>query len=147
MSINIANGFLLQPQLNVRSIQVLPSAGGWMAVIEKFRSNFIPTLRQYSNRMFVLLIDFDREQGRLKYVKQQIPDDLSDRVFVLGVLSNPEELRRILGQSLECIGETLAANCFDNIDGLWGHDLLKHNKTELERMSSCVKPFLFNQDR
>jgi hypothetical protein len=144
---DIANGFLLHPQLNAQSIQVLPYVGGWKVVVEKFTTNFIPTMRQYPSRWFVLLIDFDREEGRLDYIKQQIPDDVQDRVFVLGALSNPEELRSSLGKSLEAIGESLSANCSDNTDGLWGHDLLMHNKTELERMISSVKPFLFNQAR
>lgn len=140
----IANGFLLHPQLNAQSIQVLGYVGGWRVVVEKFKTDFISTIRQYPSRWFVLLIDFDREESRLDYIKQQIPDDVKDRVFVLGALSNPEELRSSLGKSLEAIGESLSANCSDNTDGLWGHDLLKHNKTELERMISSVKPFLFN---
>jgi hypothetical protein len=144
---DIANGFLNHPQLNARSIQVLPYAGGWKVVVEKFTKNFIPTMRQYPNRWFVLLIDFDGDTGRLDYIKQQIPDDSKDRVFVLGVFSNPEELRIRLGKSFEDIGESLAANCSDNTEGLWGHDLLRHNKTELDRMISSVKPFLFNQAR
>ncbi|MDX2273275.1 MAG: hypothetical protein NW237_15185 [Cyanobacteriota bacterium] len=141
---DIANGFLLHPQLNARSIQVLSYVGGWKVVVDKFTTSFIPTMRKYPNRRFVLLIDFDREEDRLGYVKQQIPDDVKDRVFVLGVLSNPEELRSSLGKSLESIGEALSANCSDNTDGLWEHDLLRHNKTELKRMISSVKPFLFN---
>lgn len=37
---DIANGFLLHPQLNERSIQVLPYVGGWKIAIEKFKKNF-----------------------------------------------------------------------------------------------------------
>lgn len=33
----------------------------------------------------------------------------------------------------------------DNTNELWGHDLLKHNKKELERMVLAVKPFLFKE--
>lgn len=143
----IANGFSLYPQLNERSIQILPYVGGWEVVVEKFTKDYMPTIRQYPNRCFVLLIDFDREEGRLDYVKQQIPDDVKDRVFVLGVLSSPEKLRSSIGKSLESIGESLSANSSDNTDELWGHDLLRHNKTELECMISSVKPFLFNQGR
>ncbi len=40
--------------------------------------------------------------------------------------------------------KALAQDCVNNTNELWGHDLLKHNKTELERMSADVKPFLFN---
>lgn len=144
---DIANGFLLHPQLDERAIQVLPYVGGWKVVVEKFTTNFIPTMRQYPSRWFVLLIDFDGEEGRLNHIKQQIPDDVKDRVFVLGVLSNPEELRSSLGKNFEAIGESLSADCSDNTDGLWGHDLLRHNKTELERMISSVKPFLFKKAR
>lgn len=144
---DIANGFLLHPQLNEKSIQVLPYVGGWRAVVENFITNFIPTMRQYPKRWFVLLIDFDRDEGRLDYIKKRIPDDVRDRVFVLGALSNPEELRSSLGQSLESIGESLSSNCSDNTDELWEHPLLRHNRTELERMISSVKPFLFKKDR
>lgn len=140
---DIANGFLLNPQLNERSIQVLPYAGGWKVVIERFTKDFAPTMRQYPGRFFVLLIDFDEEESRFDYVKQQIPDDLIDRVFILGILSTPEKLKKSLGKNLEAIGEALSANCSDNTDELWKHDLLKHNQNELERIVSSVKPFLF----
>jgi hypothetical protein len=139
----MANGFLLHPQLNDRSIQVLPYVGGWTAVVEKFTKNFIPKMRQYPHQWFVLLMDFDRTADRLNYVKEQLPEDIQDRVFVLGVLSEPEELRNDLGQSLEWIGESLAASCADHTYGLWDHNLLQHNKTELTRMIASVKPFLF----
>jgi len=66
---DIANGFLLHPQLNARSIQVLPYVGGWKVVVEKFITNFIPTMRQHPDRWFVLLIDFDREESRLDYIR------------------------------------------------------------------------------
>jgi hypothetical protein len=84
-------------------------------------------------------------------VKNQIPSDLKDRVFVLGVLSEPEDLKGIKNKfetigtgKLENIGETLAQDCADSTNEFWGHDLLKHNKAELDRMSLSVKPFLFS---
>ena len=77
------------------------------------------------------------------YVKKYIPEELKARVFVLGVLSEPENLRRDIKKSYEEIGEALAKDCPDNTNELWGHNLLKHNKGELERMASSVKPFLF----
>jgi predicted ATPase len=40
-------------------------------------------------------------------------------------------------------GEALAKECAENNNELWGHPLLIHNKPELERMISSVKPFLF----
>jgi len=91
-----------------------------------------------------LLIDFDEDTARLNYVKHQIPDDLKNRVFILGVLSEPESLKRDIKKSFEKIGEALAKDCSDNTNELWGHNLLIHNKAELARLISSVKPFLFN---
>jgi hypothetical protein len=140
----IANGFILDLNLNSRAIQVLPEARGWKDVVDKLTNDYASTMRQYPHRMIALLIDFDEDKDRLIYVKQQIPDILKNRVFVIGVLSEPERLSRDINKSFEKIGEALAKDCSDNTNELWGHDLLKHNKTELERMISSVKPFLFN---
>ncbi len=140
----IANGFLLDSKLNSRAIQVLPEARGWEDVVEKFTNDYASTMRQYSHRMIALLIDFDQDEDRLDYVKQHIPSDLEDRVFVLGVLSEPERLRSDIKKNFEEIGETLANDCPEDTNELWGHELLKHNKTELARMISSVKSFLFN---
>jgi hypothetical protein len=140
----IANGFILDLNLNSRAIQVLPEARGWKDVVEKFTNDYVSTMRQYPNRMIALLIDFDEHEERLSYVKDQIPDDLESRVFVLGVLSEPESLRRDINKDFENIGKALAKDCSDNTNELWGHTLLKHNKIELDRMILSVKPFLFN---
>ncbi|MEH2194658.1 MAG: hypothetical protein V7K98_18715 [Nostoc sp.] len=140
----IVNGFILDLNLNSRAIQVLPPAGGWKKVVEKFTNDYASTMRQYPQRMIILLIDFDEDKDRLTYVKHQIPDDLKNRVFVLGVLSEPESLRRDINKSFEKIGEALAKDCSDKTNELWEHDLLIHNNTELDRLISSVKPFLFN---
>ncbi|MBD6619600.1 hypothetical protein FNW02_28220 [Komarekiella sp. 'clone 1'] len=140
----IANGFLLDLNLNSCAIQVLPEARGWEDVVEKFTNDYASTMRQFLKRTIVLLIDFDEDEDRLIYVKHQIPEDLIDRVFVIGVLSEPEKLRKDINKNFEKIGEALAKDCSNNTDKLWGHNLLKHNKTELDRMILSVKPFLFN---
>jgi hypothetical protein len=46
--------------------------------------------------------------------------------------------------SFERIGEALSRDCSDNTRTVWGHELLKHNESELERLILNVKPFLFN---
>jgi len=141
----IANGFILNSNINEPVIQVLPIANGWEKVVDKFKKNHISEMRKFSKRMIVLLIDFDENyEDRFSYVKKQIPDDLENRVFVLGVLSEPEKLRSNLGNNFECIGENLAKDCSNHTYELWEHDLLKHNKAELDRMILSVKPFLFN---
>jgi len=149
----IANGFILNSNVKERAIQVLPIADGWGKLVGKFQDDHVEEMKKISKRRMVLLIDFDGQGERFSYVKNQIPEELQDRVFILGVLSDPEDLKRIKKKfesigtgKLEQIGDTLANDCSnDNTNGLWGHDLLKHNKTELDRMIKSVKPFLFNQ--
>jgi hypothetical protein len=133
----IANGFILNSNINEPAIQVLPIANGWEKVVAE--------MRKLSKRTIVLLIDFDEQEDRLNYVMSQIPEDLHDRVFVLGVLSEPEDLKRNTGTGkLEKIGETLAKDCAEDTNELWGDPLLRHNKAELDRLILSVKPFLFN---
>ena len=140
----IANGFLRHSNLNNRVIQVLPEASGWRDVIEKFKNNYASTMRQYSLRFIVLLIDFDNTVNRLEKINQDIPEDLKDRVFVIGVQSNPEDLKKSINKNFEGIGLNLANDCDDDTKELWSHQLLKHNQAELNRLNSNVKPFLFN---
>ena len=144
-NIQIANGFVLHPNLNDRAIQVMPPLRGWKKVVEAFTEEYAPEMMgKYSDRMIVLLMDFDNNyESRLSYVKDQIPEELKARVFVLGVLSEPENLRTDSKKTFEEIGEALAKDCSDNTNELWGHNLLKHNKAELDRMASSVKPLLF----
>ena len=139
----IANGFLLELNVNNRAVKVLPLPGGWKKTVEEFTKEYAPEMRQLRHRMMVLLIDFDDNENRLSYVESHIPDDLKARVFVLGVVSEPENLRTDIKKTFEEIGEALAKDCSDNTNELWGHTLLKHNKGELARMASSVKPFLF----
>lgn len=142
----IANGFILHPGLKSRVIQVLPPPGGWSHVVENFCTNQAADLRRYAERRMVLLIDYDGQfPQRLEDIREQIPVDLSERVFILGVLSEPEDLKRDLRHSgLEKIGEALADDCSQNTQQVWGNHLLRHNHDELERLIQDVKPFLFN---
>ncbi|MCL1474045.1 hypothetical protein [Argonema antarcticum] len=138
----IANGFIRN--LNSSVIQVVPIADGWKKAVDQLTNDYAPGMRQFPQRRIVLIIDFDKDENRFSYVESQIPDDLKERVFVLGVQSNPESLRRDIKKDFEGSGEALAKDCSDNTNELWNHALLKHNKTELERMILSVKLFLFN---
>jgi len=142
----IANGFLLDSTLNARAIQILPPAGGWTKVMDSFINTHVSGMYQYQDRMILLLIDFDQDEKRLDYLKNEIPNDMKERVFVLGTLSEPEELKKNIANlnTFEAIGKALAQDCINETDKIWGHDLLKHNRNELDRMISSVKPFLFN---
>jgi hypothetical protein len=140
----IANGFINDLNLNKRAIQILPIADGWKKAVDQLTNDYAPGMRQFPQRRIVLLIDFDEVEDRLSYVQSQIPEDLRNRVFVLGVQSNPEDLKRDIKKSFEDIGEALATDCSENKNELWGHYLLIQNKPELEKMIKLVKPFLFN---
>jgi hypothetical protein len=140
----LANGFLLDPGLALRGrvIQVLEEAGGWGHVIEQFLSDHVPAMRRYTERRMVLLIDFDRQGDRFERFMERIPDDLKDRVFVIGPWIEPEALKPSLG-SYEEIGRALAKDCREETEETWGHEHLTHNSGELERLRTHVRPFLF----
>ena len=79
---------------------------------------------------------------RLDQAKDVIPVNLKQRVFVLGVLTEPEEFPTSLG-SYETIGLALAKDCREGTGTTWGHALLRHNASELVRLRECVRPILF----
>lgn len=139
----IANGFIQNLNINSRAIQVLQIANGWKKAVDSFITDHVPKMQQFPNRMMVLIIDFDQREDRLSYIQSYIPDALKEKVFILGVKSNPENLRKVTNTTFEGLGKALAEDCVNNTNKLWGHDLLQHNQAELERMTSSVKPFLF----
>ncbi len=141
----IVNGFTQALNVNGRVIQVMPPVGGWSRVRDTFERDYIFDMRSYPDRRLILLIDFDEQESRYENVKSKIPGDLNDRVFVLGVWSEPEQLRRKTKKDFERIGDSLAEECPDNRNELWEDDLLKHNRKELDRLVSSVRPFLFRE--
>jgi hypothetical protein len=139
----LANGFRLGLSLFERKLQVLAEAGGWARVIDQFEDDQIVGLEKWPTRFMVLLVDFDGNVNRLLQIKSRIPENLQDRVFVLGSLTDPEELKAQLGESLENIGKALAKDCREDSNATWGHALLRHNANELNRMRDNVRPILF----
>ena len=139
----LANGFVLDQSLSTRRIQILQEAGGWTRVLDQFESDHVVGMERWPLRFMVLLIDFDGHVDRLAQAKSRIPANLVDRVFILGSLTNPEDLKRRLGNTFEEIGKALANDCREDTEHLWGHDLLRHNAEELNRLRQSVRPFLF----
>lgn len=136
----IVNGFLLHPDLDPRVIEVLPPARGWSHVVEDFIQVHVREMRKYPKRRMVLLVDFDQQSPRLDQVKDKIPRELIDKVFVLGVFSKPERLKGEMRKSFEEIGKALAQDCTDDTRSTWEHDLLRHNEPELDRMDHAIPP-------
>lgn len=138
----LANGFAMEVR-DERQIQVLPEAGGWISVCEKFTADHIKGLHNYPERNLVLLVDFDGSADRPGKIGEWIPVDLKDRVFLLGVETEPEDLKKTLPGSLEDIGRMLGKDCREAGNDVWGHDLLRRNQQELRRLEQAVREFLF----
>jgi hypothetical protein len=99
-------------------------------------------MNRYPSRFMVLVIDFDGRASRLNDAKSRIPERLADRVFILGALREPEDLKKELG-SYEKIGLAMAKDCREETDTTWNHELLRHNAEELARLRRHVRPILF----
>jgi hypothetical protein len=141
----LVNGFLLHPSVQLTRVQPLNVAGGWAAAQDSVATNLAAGMRRYPYRYTVLLIDFDAdvERRRLR-MRENVPPDLQNRVFMLGCLHEPETLRRTMDKSLEDIGRSLAEACRTDQDGDWSHAHLAHNQPELARLRQMVRPFLFS---
>jgi hypothetical protein len=139
----VANGFFLaldrssQRQFDVREV-----AGGWNEVLERFSNVYAAEMERVPVRFMVLLLDFDNRADRLEVAKERIPVHLRERVFILGALSEPEDLKVELG-SFETIGLGMARDCREGTDSIWRHRLLRHNTPEITRLQEQVRAFLF----
>jgi hypothetical protein len=131
----IANGFstgCISKQLRIER-----EAGGWMKAVDAFVDDYAPLMRTLAGRHVLLLIDFDDEEDRLERVRERIPTDVASRVFVIGSKTEPEDLRDGLG-TFEQIGIKIADQCSNGTAEIWGHELLKHNIGELNRLRVAV---------
>jgi hypothetical protein len=140
----IANGFLLHESVDFRSIQVMPTTGGWTRACDTFVDEYVTVMKNNENTHVVLLIDFDDQNGRPDWVKTEvIPPELIARVFVIGARTTPEDLRRANLGTFEEIGRKLAEDCRRDSSMMWSHQLLAHNAGELVRLTAALGPILF----
>jgi hypothetical protein len=89
-------------------------------VRDRFTADHVVGMDKFPTRFMILLLDFDSNANRLEDVRAVIPDQLRDRVFVIGAWSEPEALRQAGLGSCETIGKALAADCRDGTDRTWG---------------------------
>ena len=139
---DIVNGFLLHVEYNARQLQVLDLANGWSKGKDKLLELSEGNLAKNKNAHALLLIDHDGDPARGFNIKAQISDDVKDRVFVIGVLSEPEELKSA-NQKYERIGGLIADGCKDNNSEFWQHELLVHNLEEVQRLSEAFHDLFF----
>ena len=140
----IANGFLTNSNVALKSIDTLPIGNGWGRVLEEFLHNHAKPVRRNTVSYFILLFDFDADETRLEYFRNQIPSGMHSRVFMIGTWTEPEKLRSDTKSNLEQLGATLASECFENRRELWNHELLRHNLRELNRMPDELRKLIFN---
>lgn len=140
----IANGFVLHDQVKQNRIRVEQPAGGWLEVLHKFKVEYIAHLQKYEQGHVIMLIDFDgKYDSKRTECEQAIPDELKQRVFVVGPKKEPEDIRREMGKNFEQIGFSLADDCFARTETIWSHEQLKHNDPDRQRLVQTVKPILF----
>ncbi len=139
----LANGFCLSLPEST-NIRVLDPSGGWIKVLDDFENNHIRIMHNNSFQHIVLLIDFDNHLERLESVQSRIPPDIEDRVFILGALIEPEDLKRAGLGNLEEIGSALARDCREDTSNVWDHEQLRHNAIQLARLREHVRPILFS---
>jgi hypothetical protein len=137
----LANEFHLQVN-HLRQMQVLEPAGGWVEVLDLFQQVHVHEMVRCQGRFMILMIDFDGHQNRLQIAKTRVPPALVDRVFVLGVWTEPEGLRAAEG-SFKDIGLAMADDCRQGTNNVWGNRLLQHNAGELARFKQQACSILF----
>jgi hypothetical protein len=140
-NLQLANEFHLQIN-RPRQMQLLEVAGGWVEVLNLFQHVHVREMERCHHRFMILLIDFDSDPDRLQIAKARIPLGLTDRVFILGVWSEPERLRTNLNSSYKDIGLSMADDCRQGTNEIWGKPLLQHNAGELERLRQHVVPMI-----
>lgn len=139
----LANGFVGEVEpLRQRRIQILNPAGGWMNVLQQFVNTQAPSMRRFPHRTMIFVLDFDNQlEARRAKAKELIPEDLAERTFVLGPLSEPEQLP----QGLENMGSALARDCRDGTELSWSNQLLRHNLDVLQLLRPRIHPILFGE--
>lgn len=141
---DIANGFRLDlPHTISHQVKILHFVGGIPAIKASIQSNEAKGLNQYAERFLAVLVDFDgKGKSRYDEIVDTVPLDLRNRVFILGSLQEPENLRSSLvtqnkvdPNTWEKIGSLLATDCLTGKAVTWRHEQLKHNRSELNRLS------------
>lgn len=137
----IANGFSLARE--TRQIQILNESRGWSKVVDQFLDAQPGLMRKFKDRYVMLLIDFDESAERRESIRNRIPEDISDRVFIVGTWSEPENLKRAGLGTFEQIGSKAANECgLIDENSIWMHDLLRHNLEDLANLKALAGSFL-----
>lgn len=141
----IANGFINHSAVNRARIRILQPPGGWPKVLQSLTDTQVSGLRTYTDRLLILIVDFDGVETRFSHVQSAVPEEFRHRVFILGSRTNPENAKRSMPghHSFERIGRALAEDCAADTLSTWSQQELDCNLGELQRMRATVRPCLF----
>jgi hypothetical protein len=140
----MVNGFSTLLEINERQFYVYDLARGWERGKETLLKLSKGYMREYPSSYALLIVDFDRNAHRGSEIKNQIPEEVRDRVFVVGVLNEPVNLKNSTGMKFEQLGLQIAEGCKDsNIDFWERQELLAHNVDEIRRLSKAVRNLFF----
>ena len=145
---DMANGFVTHSAIRPRKIHIEKPAGGWSDLLECFSDKYAPGVRAHQHRHMLLLLDFDGQSQRACCVNKAIPPDIQGRVFFLYARDEAENIKRELGPGhSEAIGVRLAQSCYDGAhadsNSPWLCPQLQYNSSELTRLATAVRPFIF----
>ncbi|NLH98432.1 MAG: hypothetical protein GX446_02960 [Chthonomonadales bacterium] len=147
---DIANGFVLGVD-HERAVRVCGPSGGWRKTRDILAADK-SELARWPQRRLVAIVDFDAESDRAEALKSVCRAGIADRIYVVGALTETEDLRRALLQAgklapntREGIGRMLADDCRYRTEALWSHALLAHNAAELARMNADLRTILFTE--
>ena len=132
----IANGFLVA--IHSTQVKIENEIGGWLKVVDSFHTSYSNTMRLYANRYLIMIVDCDKTHDRISNIRANLPDDIIDRIFILGCISEPEKLKTARLGSYESIGRRIADECRSKSDEIWQHDLLKNNFEEIVRLRKTM---------
>lgn len=139
----IVNGFFIHSSVDLNRVQVMSNIGGWRNVCNKFEHVYVPKLNANTHCHVAMLVDFDEKPDRRAYINGFIPATLQDRVFVIGVWSQPEKLKEDTNLTFEEIGRALEEDCPRQPGGLWNHELLRHNSVDVDHLWNTLGVILF----
>jgi hypothetical protein len=141
----IVNGFAFHHGITSGSLQVMPIAGGWAKVIETINDEYVPKLRNSTHAHVLGVIDCDEDTERIPSELAKFPDELRDRIFLLGPFDEPEAFKKALNKQFQVIGELLANECYSGEFEIWNHEHLAHIANEIQRANGRLNPVLFGE--
>ena len=138
----IAVGF--QMHLEAKGeMQIVDVARGWLKVVGVIKDEYVPLLKNNLNSHVLGIIDCDKDVDRIAEQLENFPEDIRNRIFLLGVNENPQEFKRSAKMHFAEIGEKLADECYKDELDLWNHEMLSYSSSEALRAKDVLRELVF----